>query len=64
MGSDVWDIISSEANGELTTTERRVRLRRVYDRQSGREDLPIDNCKVFAVSRGSEHERSQRRGKT
>lgn len=64
MASEGWDIIPDEETGELTTAERRVGLRRIYDRQSRREDLPIDNCKVFTVCSGSEHERSQRRGKT
>lgn len=46
-------ILFSEANGELTTTERRVRLRRVYNRQSRCKDLTINDCKVIAVSGGS-----------
>lgn len=63
MGIEALNIIPSEANGKLTTTERRVRLGRVYDCQSRREDLTIDNCEVLALSRGSEHECSQRRRK-
>jgi hypothetical protein len=64
MESDEWDIISSDVNGELTTTKRCVGLGRVYNRQSRCKDLAIDNSEVIAVGSGSEHERSQRRGKS